>query len=130
MVLLLEDKFMTEDQFSRAALICTCSQVDNIIPFVMITNEMHATNGKLILQTGFAHLLVKLWGGIVSQNPRALMTLKIKKQKWREVSGDECLSKPSPLRAVSLFQATRPNLTSRKEFVAKAVFARAGTSAP
>lgn len=57
-VLLLEDKFMTEDQFSRAALICTCSQVDNIIPFVMITNEMHATNGKLILQTGFAHLLV------------------------------------------------------------------------
>ena len=59
----------------------------------------------------------KAMGGIVSQNPRALMTLKIKKQKWREVSGDECLSKPSPLRAVSLFQATRLNLTSRKGFV-------------
>ena len=60
MVLLLEDEFMTEDRFSSAALSCSCSRVHikNIIPFVMITNEMHATNGKLILQTGCAHLLV------------------------------------------------------------------------
>ena len=38
-VLLLEDKFMTEDRFSSAALTCSCSRVHNI-PFVMITNEM------------------------------------------------------------------------------------------
>ena len=57
-VLLLEDEFMIEDRFSSAALSCSCLRVHNIIAFVMISNEMHATNGKLILQTGCAHLLV------------------------------------------------------------------------